>query len=271
MRRLLTSLLLALTAACGSEAEPQICVQLDERRTRCGDEVVLTSISGTDAPIVQARLNGKPIRLLVDTGAEMTVISSSWLEVPDQVLTRAKSLCFGELCLRGEPIYAWETPFSSAEPEGINGFVGMSTLELFTLSFDGDSIELAAGSAPCPGSPVPLTFTDYGSPRVDVTVAELSFPGTVIDTGALFTLLSDGTVQALPPSTLTNSEPSEVCTVNGCTPGAFVSNLSRYCVAHRCIDQLPVKHPVFDAVGMSFLAQTPVSFDFPGATLSFCE
>lgn len=261
-------------SACGSPlAEPE-CRSLGSGRELCGPtHTSLTTEASDAAPVVQARLNGKPLRLIVDTGAEMTVISSTFLGAADQVVLRTHELCLGELCLRGEPVYAWETPFSSASADKTQGFIGMRTLKDFSLELDhGKRVMLTLGSAPCTGVDAPLGFTEYGIPTVPVSVASLPAKTHPIDSGSLFTVLSQATVDALPAAALGPSTPADLCTVDGCQSGvAQVAKLSEYCVASECETQLDVKFPVFDAVGASYLARRRIRFDFPGARLWSCS
>jgi hypothetical protein len=44
-----------------------------------------------------------------------------------------------------------------------------------------------------------------------------------------------------------------------------------YCVFDTCEDNVPVKYPVFDAVGSSFLFLRRTAFDFPDSSIVFCE
>ncbi len=267
-------LLAWLALGCSSQAaDEEACRALDAKRQLCGaTSITLPVVSDDQTPVVQALVNGKPVRLLLDTGAEKTTLSSTLLELPDQVLARLPELCLGKMCLRREEIYAWDSKFSAAAEGEINGFIGMSTLRDFGLTLDhGTEVDLELGGAPCAGQALSLSYTDYGSPEIDVTVDTESQSGVVIDTGATFTLLSQATVASLEPTHLEPKKPASLCTVNGCTDGvAFTAELPVYCAGAVCENDVPVKFPVFDAVGSSFLSRRRAAFDFAGNQLVFC-
>ncbi|MEZ4222972.1 MAG: hypothetical protein R3B13_18660 [Polyangiaceae bacterium] len=230
-----------LSLACGSDAEPE-----------GGRERDLPIVRDDGWPVVEGKVNGRTLRLLIDTGAEQTVISSAWLGLPDQVLTKARPLCLGELCLDGEPIYAWETPFSSVQGE-VNGFVGMSTLGRYVVEFkQGKSVRI--GDELCAGDEVQLGFTSYGAPTVPATVEALPLDDVVIDSGSLYTLLSQSTSDALAIA----GAQQDVCTVNGCSD-AVLGQVETYCVGSICENAVKVKFPLFDAVGARWLARRRVA------------
>jgi hypothetical protein len=259
----------ASLVACAANDD---CRYLDTGRELCGTSATAKVVSSDGSPVVDARLNGKPVRLLIDTGAEMTVISSKFLGAPDRTVTAVDELCVGSLCLKKEPVYAWETPFSNAEGADSHGFVGMRTLTDFSLSLDhGTSVGLVFGASPCAGDSVPLTFTAQGTPLVSASADGQAAADTPVDTGSVYTLLGQSTVDALPPASVSPSTPSSLCTVDGCQDsGAFIASLPSYCVGSVCETGLDVKFPVFDAVGMSFLSQRTARFDFPDKQLTFC-
>jgi hypothetical protein len=78
--------------------------------------------------VILARIDGKTARVLIDTGAQAPIVSSTFLGVSDAQWIRTHELCFGELCLRGEQVYAQDTEFSKPAAASINGFIGMRTL-----------------------------------------------------------------------------------------------------------------------------------------------
>jgi predicted aspartyl protease len=215
-------------------------------------------------------VNGQAVELLLDTGAEATVLSPGLLGVADETLGSAEEICFGEMCLQNEPIYAWETPFSSASGEGPSGFIGMHTLKELRFELDGTQATLALGGGACSGTSVELVFSEFGIPMVDVTAHTLPVASIPIDTGATYTLFSQATSDALGVA-LEPKEPAPLCTVDGCQPnGAFTSLVPSYCIGSECETDVSVKFPAFDAVGMTYFARRHVQFDFSDSLLRFC-
>ncbi len=269
--------LLALVGCAGSradDADPASCVTLSGSRRVCGAKSVRVPLISSDGSArVAASVDGQAIELLLDTGAESTVLSSTLLGSADQVVTRVSELCIGELCLENEEVYAWETIFSTASGPGPAGFVGMRTLREFGFELDsGAYAGLSLGQPSCAGTATPLAMNEYGIPSVEVTPHTLPTSSMTIDTGATYTLLSQASVDGLDPASLEPQAPAPLCTVNGCQDGvAFTASLPSYCVGVTCESNLGVKFPAFDAVGMTFFARRRVLFDFADALLWFCD
>ncbi len=260
----------AALGCSGTTGDP--CRLLDGGARLCGPTAVeLPVLGGGNSPVLNATLDGKSVELLVDTGAQATVVSSSLLGVDDETWTPTSSLCFGDLCVQGERVFGWDTPFSS--PDGPHGLVGMETLRHFVLELDrGQSVRLSHTEPACRGERRPITFSEPGTPLVDISIDGLVLSGITIDTGAEFTVLDDSTVARLDDYVTTQSVEADVCTIEGCTPGgARTSTVHELCVADICQSEVAVKYPVFDAVGNSFLARQRVAFDFPRSEIVFCD
>jgi hypothetical protein len=211
--------------------------------------------------------------VLIDTGAQDPIISSSFLGVTDATWIRTQELCFGELCLRGEQVFAQDTEFSQPDAGATNGFIGMRTLRHFIVEFDHDqSVHFAQGASACAGSDSALTFGPEGTPFVDISIDGHDFPSVTVDSGSTYTVLSQASVDLLDPYVTSQSQIADLCTVNGCMTGvAHTSTVNQYCVFGSCEPNVPVKFPAFDAVGSSFLFLRHTAFDFPGSRLVFCD
>jgi hypothetical protein len=258
-----------LELACAED-----CEQLNDQGELCGASRVTVPIDPSyGGPVVPVKLDGVARSVLVDTGSEGTTISSSLLGARDRTMVTVDELCIGKLCLRDASVYAWETPFSSAESGETAGIIGMRWLRYFVLEIDrGRSLTLKRKEGPCPGAREDLSFTQYGIPTATVTIDGQSFPETVLDTGAVFTVLSQTSVDGLGAYLTDLAQPAGYCTVNGCSDtGAFVSAINDYCVGEQCRNDVPVKFPAWDAVGSSYFFQYRVNFDFAAGYLVFCE
>ena len=258
----------------GTPSQANGCRALDNGIPLCGPNSVQIPVEpGSSSPVILARINGRAARVLIDTGAQAPVISSSWLGVSDAQWLRTEELCFGELCLHGEQVYAEDTEFSQPAVPRINGFIGMRTLRHFVVEFQhDDSVRLSQSAASCQGSKSPLVFGPQGTPFATVSVDGHTLPHVAIDSGSSFTLLSETSVAQLDGYVTENSQTADLCTVNGCMAGvAHTSAVTRYCVFDSCQADVPVKYPVFDAVGSSFLFLRHTAFDFPNSNLIFCE
>ena len=272
---LFSALTLSTLGCSGAGAsDSNACRELDNGVPLCGPSSVEVPIEpGSSSPVILARIDGRPIRVLIDTGAEAPIISSTWLGVSDGQWLRTHELCFGELCLRGEQVYAQDTEFSQPAAASINGFIGMRTLRHFIVEFEhGSSVRFTQGAAACEGSHNLLSFGAQGTPFVDISIDGHDFPGVTIDSGSSFTVLSQSSFSQLGPYVMAESQAADLCTINGCMTGvAHTSNVSEYCVFDSCRQNVPIKYPVFDAVGSSFLFLGDTAFDFPHADLIFCR
>jgi hypothetical protein len=250
------------------------CRDLDHGIPLCGPTSVQLPLEPeSSSPVVRARIDGREARLLIDTGAEAPIVSSSWLGAADGKWLRTRELCFGELCLRGEQVFAQDTEFSQPDAESINGFIGMRTLRHFIVEFErGDSVRFTQGGAACAGSKSALTFGPQGTPFVNVSIDGQEFPDVTVDSGSTYTVLSQESVAQLEPYVTEQSELADLCTIDGCLSGvARTSAVMSYCIFDTCQENVPVKYPVFDAVGSSFLFLRRTAFDFPKSNVVFCE
>lgn len=268
--KLLTCLAL-LSMGCEGTNE---CRKLDNGNELCGPTSVEVPLEpDSPSPIIIAKLNGRAIRVMIDTGAEAPIISSSWLNTTDDQWVRTHELCFADLCMKNEQVFAKDTEFSKGDESAINGFIGMRTLKHFTIEFDHDqALRFIQGGNSCSGETNDLTIGPHGTPFVDINIDGQVFPGVTVDSGSAYTVLSKTTVGLLDTYVTATSQPADLCTVNGCKTGvANTSSVMSYCVFGSCQTDVAVKYPVFDGVGSSFLFLQHTSFDFPRSTLTSCN
>lgn len=125
---------------CSGSNDANESRNLDNGIPLCGPTSVLVPLeTGNSSPVIMARIDGRAARVLIDTGAEAPIISASWLGVSDGQWLRSHELCFGELCLRGEQVFAQDTEFSRPDvPVKYPVFdaVGSSFLFLRDTAFD---------------------------------------------------------------------------------------------------------------------------------------
>ena len=267
-------LLVGLSGLGGCGPSDDDCEDLSDGVRACGpSQVRVPLVEGDQAFTVEVTIDGRAGLMLVDTGAEATVISSSLLGVEDQTMTRVAELCIADLCIEDEAAYGWDTPFSTDDRGELNGFLGMRLLRHFGLRFDhGRSLTIRRGGTACGGTPHPLHFSEYGIARLGVQLDTESFDDVALDTGSAYSVLSQATADRLGETVEAGAQPASVCTVEGCSEsGAFVSSVGQYCVAGVCAQDVSVKYPVWDAVGCTYFSRFDLDFDFPDATLWFCD
>jgi hypothetical protein len=259
-----------LTGCSGGPEDPPCRVRPDGR-SACGPSRVSLPVTASRGLVVEGTIDGRPAHLLIDTGTDKTVVSSTFLGITDQTGVLA-NLCIGELCFSKEPAWAWDTPFSGADPGGINAFVGMSTLAELIVGIDhGDYVILDSLGTPCSGVASPLSFTDPGTPLANVRVGSQAEQMLTVDSGSLFTVLSATTAAAL-ATELADVAPASLCTVQGCDSTlASTAQLGSYCVFETCLKSVPVKFPIWDAVGYSYLSAFRIDLDFPRKRFVYCD
>lgn len=237
-----------LMAACGDPCRERASGRV------CGpDQVALAYRDGGPLPVVRGRLADLEGWFLLDTGAAATVISSSALGVDDDSVQRLAELCLGELCFERPLVRAWDTPFSNTQADETLGFVGVDLLRDLRLEL-GNGARAVLGADRCAGERVAVQLGEHGRPFVSIAVEDHEPMTALLDTGALFTLLSRETAETLGAELERKAVTTPGCDVHGCA-GAFKrSTVGSYCLAGACSSDLAVKYPVWDAVGANFLA-----------------
>lgn len=271
---LFSAFALSVLGCSGGASDSNACRKLDDGIMLCGPtSVQVPLVSGSTSPVIMARIDGRALRVLIDTGAQAPIISSSWLGASDAQWFRTHELCFGELCLQGEQVFAQDTEFSQPAASSINGFIGMRTLRRFVVEFEyGNNVRFTEGASACAGRRSSLTFGPEGTPFVDVSVDGHAFPGVTVDSGSTYTVLSQASFAQLDPYVTAQSQLADLCTIAGCMTGvARTSQVMAYCVFDSCEPNVPIKYPVFDAVGSSFLFLRDTAFDFPQSSVVFCN
>ena len=232
---------------------------------------------GFGAPVVDATINGTPVKLLLDTGASAPLLSSPKLlgAANDYVGQRRRGkVCVGPLCFAGVQAYVQDSPFTDGAPGDTQGVLGGSILSSLTYEIDHmKTVTLSLGGAPCAGSSVTFTLNDSLQPMVaaqfdGVTPSE----PVLLDTGATETVLDTATAASLGAKLTAAQQSAPLCTASGCAADAgFESTLQDVCVGTHCAQNVTVKYPAWDAVGDTYFSSFHVAFDYANARLVFCN
>jgi hypothetical protein len=223
-------------------------------------------------PIVRGTIDGRPARLLIDTGASATIVSASLLGVaPDQGV-RVQSLCLGPVCWSQLGVWAADTPFSRPEPGAIQAVVGMNPLGQLVLDLDhGRTLALWAVAPDCGTAALPLRFDDEGRPLLEARLDEQPLGPVLLDTGSRYSLLDADSAAAAGYLDEAATE-TGACSIAGCSSGgSFVSVARQFCGGPRCLSDVEVKYPAWNAIGGSFLRRVRMVLDLPGATVRMCD
>ncbi|KHD08142.1 hypothetical protein PN36_20985 [Candidatus Thiomargarita nelsonii] len=236
--------------------------------------ITVPVIEGSSRPVVQAEIDNILGNLLIDTGASYTVISSTLLEKEDESWTIVPILCIGKMCFKDVLVFAWDTPFSQADNNEINGFIGMNILQGLILEINHlreVTLDLA-GNVCLRGESYPMEYDDHGRPHIDITIDNHYTQKVLLDTGGKYTTLSTNTLEKLGDYVKNNAVEIPGCTVNGCQEGGlFVSTVKEYCVADKCEQDVEIKYPLWDSVGNSYFSRFKIVFDFSSSLLFFCS
>ena len=257
------------TSSCGSN-----CLELGTAGSVCGErEATMPILSdGQGMPVVAGTLDGAPIRLLLDSGASRTILSATLLGTKVEGYRSVGSLCIGTLCLSDATVWARDSVFSAPDVGAINGLIGMDVLGAFLVELDhGQSVSFSPKAGACAGIALPLSRDADGRPMVDASLDGQSLGAILLDTGALYTLFATATA-AKAPYLSDSAVAATGCSINGCTDGQYFTATARQvCVGDVCMSDVPVKYPVWDAIGDSFLFQRRVDLDVPRGRLIFCD
>jgi hypothetical protein len=236
-----------------------------------GDWPVAVPFVAGELPVIEGRVDGHPVRLLIDTGASATIVSARLIGATNASGVRLRELCLGALCLPGRRAWAADTPFSRSEPGAINGIVGIDPLREFIVELDHDRA-LVLGHTPvrCGRAPEALSFDDDGRPYLPARLDDHILGQVLLDSGSVYTLLTmEAAAEALYLGQRATS--TGACSIHGCTDtGSFLSTAQRFCAGQTCLDDVPVKYPAWNAVGFSFLRRLHTILDLEAATVAFC-
>jgi hypothetical protein len=225
-------------------------------------------------PIVAAKINGREVRTLVDTGAGMTTVSAELLGVADGSGITLASLCIEDMCLQQTPAWAEDNQIVRADPDPelpeVHALLGANVLRHGRLELDqGRQVGLAFSGASCRGSAEPLRHDEWGRPFMSLRVDGLPIEDVLVDSGARFTLLDQAAVDMLQPYLHEEAEPATSCAVTECRE-LFLGQLHEVCAGEICVREVPVKYPSWKALGASFFAQGRFVIDGPAKRLVAC-
>lgn len=243
------------------------CEKLDE------DIRVTLPVLEDSYPVVEVSVEGVLRRMLIDTGASATVLSSTLLETEDKSWQRISMLSIGnKMWFRDVWVYAWDTPFSQPGTNEINGYLGMDILRGLLVTFDHmQTVTFDISNNVCRGTSYFFDYDEFRRPFIGVAVDDHEIPNVLLDTGAKYSTLSRKTVEALDAYVQENAVETSLTTTHGHVgSGYFISTVKNYCVVDTCEENVAVHFPVWDAVGDTFFSRFTVTFDFPNRVLSFC-
>lgn len=211
--------------------------------------------------------------MLIDTGASLTVISSTFLEKENETWTMVSRLCISHICFKDVLVRAWDTPFSEPQSDKVNGFIGMNLLQGLVLEIDHNKeVSLDIERNVCLGESYPLEYDDYGRPHIDITIDKDYQQKVLLDTGGKYVVFSPKTMAEIDHYVKNNALEISGCTAYGCQEGGyFVSTVKEYCVAAQCEKEVEIKYPLWDAVGNSYFSRFKIAFDFSSSLLFFCS
>jgi hypothetical protein len=226
-------------------------------------------------PIVAGEINGKPVRLLVDTGAGTTVVSAELLGAEDGTGVVLASLCIEDLCLQQTPAWAADNQIVRARPNPelpeVHALLGANVLRHARLELNqGRSVGLAFTGESCPGRSEPFRQDEWGRPFMSVSVDGQPVEDVLLDSGARYSLLDQPAVDLIDSYLEELAQPATSCAVTGCKE-LSLSQLRELCAGALCVSDTPVKYPSWNALGASFFAQGHFVIDGPAQRLVSCE
>jgi predicted aspartyl protease len=237
--------------------------------------VTLPILSGFGLPVVSAEVDGRRANLLLDTGASAPLVySARRLGVANNTWKSIDTICLGGMCFENVQTRAQDTPFSTDDPDDVQGFVGTAILSHLVFEIAAlETVTLKYRQAACQGQAYTVSLDENRRPFIHVSIDDQVLPEPVLlDTGAQYTVLGSETVQMLDSYDREGEQPTSVCTVNGCsTEGTFISSVQRVCVGERCTNDVAVKYPAWDAVGCTFFENFSLAFDLAHDRLVFCQ
>ena len=220
-------------------------------------------------PIVRGTIDGRPARMLIDTGASATIVSAALLGVPPDQGTRT-TVCLGPVCWSQLGVWAADTPFSQPPPAPIQAVLGINPLGGQVIDLDhGRTLALWAEAPRC-GTHQPLGLDDEGRPMLEARLDDQPLGPVLLDSGARYSLLDAGSAASASYLAEQATE-TGACSIDGCTSGgSFVSVARKLCAGDHCLADVEVKYPAWNAIGGSFLRRVRLIADLRRATAQLC-
>jgi hypothetical protein len=239
----------------------------------CGSitEVSLPVVHADGWAVVDGSIDGRPARLLIDTGAGATFASASLLGVEGARWQPVSEICLGDLCITGTVVWAEDSEITPADPgpDRVHGIVGTNLLRDAIVELDrGTSIRVAFGGDPCEGEEVALTIDEHARPFAPTTVQGVALGDTLVDTGSLYSLLRADDVAAV--GGIGPTEAVELCNIERCRP-AELGRVTELCVDGLCEADVAIKTPGGNVVGDSFFNRSRYAIDIAGRRMTRCD
>jgi hypothetical protein len=221
-------------------------------------------------PIVRGTIDGRPARLLIDTGASATIVSAALLGVPPDQGVRV-TVCLGTVCLPQLGVWAADTPFSQPPPAPIQAVVGINPLDRFAIDLDhGRTVALWDQAPDCGAARQGLRLDDEGRPLLEARLDDHPLGPVLLDSGARYSLLGPDSARTAGYLEQGATE-TDACSIAGCTDGGYYLSVARQlCVGDHCLADVEVKYPAWNAIGGSFLRRVRLIADLPGNTAQIC-
>lgn len=220
--------------------------------------------------VVDVRIDGRPGRALIDTGAGGTFASATFLGA-DVGSHHVRSLCLGEVCVLETMVWAEDTEITPANPgpDRVDVIVGTNILADAIVELDrGESIRVAFGGQACAGQAIALDLDEFHRPFASVAIPGATIERALLDTGSRHCLLGRTHVEAA--GGLNDAAADELCTLDGCFP-AERGEIAELCVGGFCERDVTVKTPGDAIVGDSFFHRARYSFDLGSARMIRCD
>lgn len=226
----------------------------------------------SDLPIVDVIISGKSVKGLIDTGASAVVVS------PELGFgKRGEYVILPEFCLATdctENLVVWSQESDFWQESQIEVIVGMSILKHRVVIQDHlKSVELNPKESACVPvkEPIPLSFDVSGRPLLAVQIDSRNFKDVLLDTGAVYVLLDQESINKIAHHSIFDITPSKGCSFNNCNEQVQQGVLSEVCLNGHCEQRVEAKFPVFNAIGNAFLKRMKIKMDFPKSQLVFCQ
>lgn len=216
-------------------------------------------------------VNGRPGRVIVDSGSASSVFSSTWQDASNESRALDVRVTLGRSRVNLAIAWMVDSPFSN--PKGINGLLGADVLYDLDYYRQPGLVTFSPRPLHCGGRIIRLR--DGGSRRPfldDVRIGELALRNVLLDSGAVDVVLSPATAALLPEAVRTGAREVGFCTFDGCQEsGAYTTTVPEVCVAGSCEQSVSVKWPAWDAVGLSWLNRHSYIISLRRMELEVCE
>jgi len=216
-------------------------------------------------PVIKVLFDeGLELDMLVDTGANVTIVPESLFDLSQSGKVRIPQMCLQNgICYRNVPVLTADSAFTQDRHGYFNGIIGMDLLAWFDLSIDYKNGKVyfsdIQGSPSSDQVNVPFVYINL-IPHSSIYLDGMDYNSIILDTGSAYTRITPAIYDAL---TVKPDILFETVTYNFSNQETVsYVDLDNYCLGDACLSEVLSQIGDWPAVGGSFFREYLTTFKF---------